>query len=324
MLYAQATIGPRVAIGEDDASQRTAEAAVWLDLLEPSATERALVERIVGQELPVRADLEEVESSSRLYVENGVLFMSTPLLTRLDATVERASAGFVLTKDHLVTLRYGMGPLFDALSAHFAMHAETPCSGMETLVRLLEAMVDRAADALERVGNGLDIMSRDMFAVRDRGRIGNNQASRQRLREISRAGDALSGLRDSMLGLSRIAAFVPESAQNWVTPPLAPRFATLRADLASLADYQARLLDKAQFLLDATLGFINIDQNDTFRILTVVSVVAIPPTLLASIWGMNFEHMPELHWEFAYWAALATIVLSAIVPLAWFRRRGWL
>ena len=144
------------------------------------------------------------------------------------------------------------------------------------------------------------------------------------MKEISRAGDTLSGLRDSLLGLTRIAGYVPEVAKEWMTPALMPHFVTIRADLASLADYQTRLQDKAQFLLDATLGFINIDQNDIFRILTVVSVVGIPPTLIASIYGMNFKDMPELQWSHGYAYGLTVIALSALVPLWLFRRRGWL
>ena len=124
--------------------------------------------------------------------------------------------------------------------------------------------------------------------------------------------------------VDRIVGYVPEAARTWITPDLAQRFSILRADLNSLADYETRLQDKTQFLLDATLGFINIEQNDIFRVLTVVSVVGIPPTLIAGIYGMNFKGMPELEWTYGYWYGLAVIVLSGLLPLLWCRRRGWL
>jgi magnesium transporter len=196
---------------------------------------------------------------------------------------------------------------------------------METMIGLVEGMVDRDADALERVGGLLDGISRQLFTDHEsRTQTESARVSRLRLQEISRAGDILSGLRDSLLGLTRIAAYVPEAGQDLVTPALAPHFTTIRADLASLADYQTRLQDKAQFLLDATLGFINIDQNDIFRILTVVSVLGIPPTLVASIYGMNFKSMPELEWSHGYAYGLTLILLSAVLPLWLFRRKGWL
>jgi magnesium transporter len=326
MLYAQSGDGPRVEIKDGGATQQVLRQAIWVDLMQPTPEERSLAQSIVGQQLPERADLEEIQSSRRLYTENGALFMSMPLLTTLGDRPSRSPIGFVLTKDHLVTLRYEPRSIFDTVSARFAGRDATPCSGMETIVSLLEAMVDRDADALERIGVRLDGVSDEQIAEREesRGRVRLSRTSRVRLQEISRAGDTLSGLRDSLLGLSRIVGYVPEAAPEWVTPTLAPHFATLRADLASLADYQTRLQDKAQFLLDATLGFINIDQNDIFRILTVVSVVGIPPTLIASIYGMNFKDMPELDWPHGYYFALAVIWLSALVPLWLFRKRGWL
>ena len=104
---------------------------------------------------------------------------------------------------------------------------------------------------------------------------------------------------------------------------LKPRLETLRQDVASLNDYDAHLLNKVQLLLDATLGLINIDQNNIIKVLTIVSVVGVPPTLVASMYGMNFEHMPELHWAWGYPYGLALIALSAILPLLWFKWRGW-
>ena len=105
---------------------------------------------------------------------------------------------------------------------------------------------------------------------------------------------------------------------------LLPRLLTVRQDVASLSDYDAQLTNKVQFLLDATLGFINIEQNNGIKILTVVSVVGIPPTLIASMYGMNFKNMPELQWEYGYLYGIVMIVLSGVIPLLWFRKRGWI
>ena len=113
-------------------------------------------------------------------------------------------------------------------------------------------------------------------------------------------------------------------ADSWIPADLKPRFKTLRQDIASLSDYDVQLANKVQFLLDATLGFINIEQSNGIKVLTVVSVVGVPPTLLASIYGMNFKWIPELQWEYGYFYGLAVIVLSGVLPFWWFKRKGWI
>ena len=325
MLYAQSAHGPRVVLGNDADGLQTGREAVWLDLFDATADEAHLAQAIIGHDLPDRGDLEEIESSSRLSTEAGAVFLSMPWLTRHEDMPVRSPFGFVLTERQMLTIRYADSPLIEAVSKRFAQRDAVPASGTDALVALLEILVDRQADALERVGALLDGMSTSLFAghagLRHRA---NSNDLRERLRDISRAGDVVSGLRDTLLGLMRIVGYVPEAARTWITPDLAQRFSILRADLNSLADYETRLQDKTQFLLDATLGFINIEQNDIFRVLTVVSVVGIPPTLIAGIYGMNFKGMPELEWTYGYWYGLAVIVLSGLLPLLWCRRRGWL
>ena len=218
-------------------------------------------------------------------------------------------------------------PVFDLFAGRFAhVSGETPGSSV-AFVGLLEAIVDGLADVLELVGGELDALSRRVFRP-ERGRQRNtaraNAALQAMLRQVGRAGDLLSDIHGSLLGVNRIALYVPEVAEGWMPRELRPRFETLRQDLASLADYDAQLTSKVQFLLDATLGFINIEQNNGIRVLTVVSVVGVPPTLVASIYGMNFQHMPELGWHYGYLYGLALVLLSGVLPLLWFKWRGWL
>jgi len=134
----------------------------------------------------------------------------------------------------------------------------------------------------------------------------------------------LSNIRDSLLGVNRVLGYAAEVADAWIPADLKPRFKTLRQDIASLSDYDVQLANKVQFLLDATLGFINIEQSNGIKVLTVVSVVGVPPTLLASIYGMNFKWIPELQWQYGYFYGLAVIVLSGVVPFWWFKRKGWI
>ena len=204
--------------------------------------------------------------------------------------------------------------------------APAAASSTDAFLGLMEAMVDRAADILELAGAELDTLSATIFHAESRpGRGGRSDATlRAVLRRIGRAGDLVSHLRDSLLGLGRIAAYVADAHLPWMPPGLHGRCASVRADIASLSDHDAQLTNKVQFLLDATLGFLNIEQNNGIKVLTVVSLIGIPPTLIASIYGMNFKNMPELDWTYGYPYALGLIVLSVVGPLALFRWRGWL
>ena len=251
--------------------------AIWLDMVDPSQDERALVERATGLRIPSKNELAEVETSSRAYQEGGTLYLSTPMAYRSDEGVSRvAPLGFVLSKNNLLTVRFTALPVFDQFADRFAAGEGGPACSSGAFVGLLEAIVDRLADVLERVGSTLDHISHRVFRpAYKRGRKAPRKDTELQatLRAIGRAGDTLSNIRDSLLGVSRLAHFSAEAARAWIPAEVMPRFATLRQDLASLNDYDAQLTNKVQFLLDATLGFINIEQNNGIKILTVVSVV---------------------------------------------------
>ena len=138
------------------------------------------------------------------------------------------------------------------------------------------------------------------------------------------AGDLIGKVRETLLGIGRIVQFVTLNASEWFGHDQKARFKTLNADILSLNEYDAHLFNKVQFLLDATVGLIGIEQSNKFTVLTIVSIVGIPPTFIASLYGMNFEHIPELHWAWGYQYALVLMLVSAITPLVWFRWKGWM
>lgn len=123
--------------------------------------------------------------------------------------------------------------------------------------------------------------------------------------------------------MQRIASFADDAGNEWVTPTTRKRLVSVTKDVAPLSDYETRLSDKIQLLLDAILGLINIQQSDLFKILTIVSVVGVPPTILVGIWGMNFKSMPELSWAWGYPVAWLAIIASGMLPLLWFKSAGW-
>jgi magnesium transporter len=296
--------------------------AIWIDLIAPSDDEVERVRAATGLRVPTEAEISEIESSSRLAFDGGAYYVSTPLVSGDgEGNHVLMPVGFVYASRVLITVRFGALHGFDV--AHEQAASRPPASAEEAVLHIFELIVDRAADHLERASAECDDLSRAAFRS-DPGRGKGSAKLGTALRRIGRAADGLSRIRDELLGLGRIGTYVIESKIAGA-PPLDPaRLKALRADIVSLTDYEGHLSGKVQFLLDATLGFINIEQNEIVKTLTIASVVGVPPVLVAGIYGMNFRFMPELTWTFGYPMALALIVASALAPLWWFKRRGWM
>ena len=299
---------------------------IWIDLLDPTDDEKAYVESRAGVRIPTLDALSEIESSSRLIVEGGVIYLSTPVVAQGDtADPFMSAAGFILSPALLVTVRFVELPTFKTVAERIS-HDESLRSATGVFTAHMEALVDRGADVLERLSGELDRISRTVFRgdpSRPRHAVRSNAALRRALGTIGAIGDRASQARDVFLGVGRITPFVLGLRHAWIVPEFEARLDAVSKDIASLNDYEAHLSGKVQFLLDAILGFISIQQNDLFKILTIVSVVGIPPTVVAGIYGMNFKYMPELNWAWGYPYGLAMIVLSAVIPLIWIKWRGW-
>lgn len=299
---------------------------IWIDLIDPSEEERHFVESRAKVRIPSKDALSEIEASSRLIVERGVLYLSTPVVARGDTLDAYLSpAGFILGPSLLITIRYVPLATFDTV-ADQVRSDETLASSIGVFTVLLEAIVDRGADVLERLGAETDRISRSVFRgdTSDRRHpVRSTQVLRRTLSTVGSIGDRVSQARDVLLGVGRIASFTTDLGHEWIPAEFRVRLGAVTKDIVSLNDYEAQLAGKVQFLLDAVLGYITIEQNDLFKVLTIASVVGIPPTVVAGIWGMNFQFMPELHWAWGYPIALVTIALSVILPLAWFKGRGW-
>jgi magnesium transporter len=296
--------------------------AVWIDLKNPSDAEVAEVEAATGLHVPSREEISAIEASSRLRRVRDDLYLSTPLLSAGEAP-RLTPVGFVLSRHRLVTVRFDELGAFQTAAENAEGDDEITSLGVFTCV--FESIIDRAADTLELLAGELDSTSREVFHGTHRNRSRDRQELRQRqvLNKVGRIGERLSQTRDVLLGVGRIVAFVIEVRHPGDDGHIADRLKAVRQDITSLNDYEAQLAGKVQFLLDAVLGFIGISQNDIFKVLTVWSIVGIPPTLMAGIWGMNFKAMPELSWAWGYPMAWAAILLSALIPLAWFKWKGW-
>ena len=301
------------------------ERAVWIDLFEPTAEEEAAVEKL-GIGIPTREEMEEIEISSRLYYENGAAFMTATLPAKVDVEVlpQMAPVTFVLTADRLITVRYHEPQAFRTFPQQAGKTELGDDEAITVLASLLDAIVDRLADILERAGRDIDRISQEIFQHQG------TAAARSRdyhriLRHVGRAGDLTSNVRDSLVTLERMFGFLGRhTMQVKAGREVRQAVRALARDATSLTDHASYLSQKTTFLLDATLGLVNIEQNATIKIFSVAAVVFLPPTLIASIYGMNFRFMPELSFPFGYPFALLLMVASAVLPYLYFKRRGWL
>lgn len=294
---------------------------VWIDMLEPTPDEASSIERLLGIDVPTRDEMKKIEESSRLYAEDGALFMTMPIVNKAATEPESASVTFILTAAALLTLRYVDPQPFGRFAKRILRQPELAASPEQALIGLLEQVVERLDDILEEATADIDTISADIFrspAASLRG----STALHEILKRVGRAGDLASKARGSVLGLSRLLLFF--RTQPRCSADGKGRLETLTQDVHSLADHDSFLTDKVSFLQDATLGMINIEQSNIIKLFTVAAVAFMPPTLIASIYGMNFRHMPELDWTLGYPLTLLLMVLSATLPFLYFRRKGWL
>ncbi|OAP41578.1 magnesium transporter [Sinorhizobium glycinis] len=298
---------------------------VWIDLVEPTRAEELMMEGLLGLSIPTRDDLKGIEPSSRLYVEEDAVFMTASLVYRSETQIPGLTdAGFILSGGRLVTVRYAEPRAFGLFKAGMHRIPGGCRNGMVILTRLLETITDRTSEILEHAVDKIDDLSIEVFGERAAGRRRPPQLLEARLRDVAGFHRLVAKTRDSLASLSRLLTFVytlPEVQEDKDSRELCR---SISRDIQSLSEHAAFISGNITFLLDASLGLINVEQNAIIKIFSIASVVLLPPTLVASIYGMNFRVMPELEWQFGYPWALAAMVLSAVIPFLFFRWKGWL
>jgi len=308
--------------------------AVWIDLVEPTSAEEKAVEAAFKIDIPTRGELAEIEASSRLYQEDGAAFMTANLIRRGDDdSPESSPVTFIIKGNQLITIRYHHPQAFPVYIRQAMKPQNTAMTGWGILISLLEAVVDRAADHLERVGAIVDETSKKVFDTsfvqrkRDKKRKKPKNLE-ELLAKVGEEGDFNSKMRESLVSIGRLVAFMQvltdQARETKEMRENKARVKILQRDIQSLADHASFLSGKISFLLDAVLGMISIEQNGIIKIFSVAAVAFLPPTLVASIYGMNFAVMPEIKWQYGYPMAIAIMVLSAVIPFIYFRRKGWL
>jgi magnesium transporter len=301
------------------------DSAVWVDLVNPTAAEDKAVERLAGIAVPTREDMQEIEISSRLYIENGARYMTATLMCHSDTEMPKTTpVTFILAGHRLVTVRYDQPKPFALVETKLARSCASGITGEMVLMELLDAVIDRCADILERIGADVDRVSHDIFEPGSE-RPGNARRYAQILIAIGREGDLTSKVRESLVSIGRLVTFLSAAIEGvkW-SKDMREQLKTQQRDVASLTDHASYLASKITFVLDALLGVVNLEQNNIIKLFSVMAVVLMPPTLIASIYGMNFKGMPELEWTHGYPLALIAMLAAAVVPYLIFKWKKWL
>jgi magnesium transporter len=301
------------------------QAAVWIDLFNPTPEETRAVESALSLQLPTRREAQEIEVSSRLYVEDRTVFMTATVIVGADTPrPETTPVTFVFQPKKLVTLRFAQPTPFTTFATKFPRTPAAFPTAQRVLVGIVDEIVDRIADILEAIGIDLNAISGVVFtqqpAVVRKPAVDYTAV----LTRIGHNGELAANARESLVSLGRVAAYFGEALPSLGEEPLDEHWRTAGKDVTALTDHATFLSNKVNFFLDATLGLVNIEQNTIIKMFSVLAVIFLPPTLIASIYGMNFEHLPELHWRLGYAFSLALMLLSAVLPYAFFKRKGWL
>jgi magnesium transporter len=308
-------ISPNIGASLTDAS--------WIDLIDPTPAETAAFEKAFGLQVPTKEELSEIETTSRLRVEHGALYMTAPLILATgDEPWIAAPTGFVLSKTILLTVRFVQSTIFDSVGKELNGERLEPAL---VYVRVLEELVDHVADLLEASSQALDDASHVIFR-RDNLRRLSRETSllRQLLVRTGRTSERMARINYTLVCLDRMAKFTIERGREWVANDQISRLQSVSADIASLEQYAEGLVNRIQLLQDAATGIINVAQNEVMKILTIASVAGIPPVVIAGIYGMNFKNMPELNWVWGYPFALILIALTTLLPLIWFKWKDWI
>ena len=307
--------------------ERIPDEATWIDLEEPTKEEEKLVERCIEVNVPTQAEMSEIEPSSRLYEKNGALYMTVSALRGVDEHLPTTTPiGFVLAGNRLVTIRYATPLPVRTFENHARRDPELVRDGPTAMVRLLDAIIDRLADEIEQVSGGMEALSQEIFQEQqDERRIPAAKLTAL-LTRIGRTQTLLAKIRYSAVSSLRMLNFLSGSnlVHDETQKELRHHVSSLTADVTSLSEHASFLSDNLQFLLDASLGLISIEQNAAMKLFSWAAVVFLPPTLIAGIFGMNFHYMPELSWRYGYPLSLAVMLASAIGPYLYFKKRGWI
>lgn len=299
--------------------------SIWIDLLNPTNDEEKLIETMLELDIPTKKEMREIEFSSRLYKENEALFMTVTMIAKSETSAPKSDAvTLILAHNKLITIRYIEPQAFALFISRLNKLAFKNHQATQLFIELLETSIDRLADVLEDVSHHLDDYSSRIFRPKKIERQQKKPDYKQHFQHIGANGELGAKIQESLVTFNRLIMFYQQASHEKLDTESIERLTTLIKDIRSLRDYAGFLSSKVNFLLDATLGMVNIEQNNVIKIFSIAAVILLPPTLVASIYGMNFQFMPELSWRWGYPFSVFLMVFSAWLPYKYFKRKGWL
>jgi magnesium transporter len=299
--------------------------ALWIDLLSPTREDEKLIETLLKIYIPSKTEMQEIEWSSRLYKENHTLFMTVTMIAKSDSTKPQSDAvTFILMQNRLITIRYIEPQAFRLFTSRLPKLDHKDYHPDKILIGLLESTTDRLADILENLVRKFDDISQSIFHTTDHKLALKGVNYKNTLQNIGINSDLGTKIRESLLSFNRLVVFLGRNSTSKLDLDSQNRLDIIIKDIKSLSDHANFLSTKANFLLDATLGMINIEQNTIIKAFSIAAVIFLPPMLIASIYGMNFRHMPELFWHLGYPFAITFMTLSAWIPYLYFKKHNWL
>jgi len=308
-----------------DPSEAIPQGAIWIDLIEPTTEEDRKVQEFVGAPVPTKADPDYTEPPEAHYSENGVRYLHALFISEPEDTPDVTGVTFVIAPTTLVTVRYDPVETFDLFSQKLCKAPGQALFPDAVAVGLINTALNRSARALSRAGESLDRIASAVFRAKGVDQSQRNRIYSDTLWDLGREDEKISNLRESMVSVERLLLFLmSEGRPEHEAKPVREVTKTALRDLQSLEEDASFKAQKVQFLLDATLGLINLAQNDIIKLFSVLAVIFMPPTVIASIYGMNFKKMPELEWHFGYPLAIVVMVCAAIGPYLFFRWKKWL
>jgi magnesium transporter len=298
----------------EDHQTRLAD-ALWVDLVDPSSEERERVAVLYGSKLPDADEVDEIEASARFYLDEHGLHIHSLFLHEVDGHPHNTSVAFTLSAQRLFSLREREIPVFRLLRLRARRIRDVAIDPASIYIALQEIKVEALADVLEEVHQGLEEVSRMVLETKDR-RLD------EAIDELTRHEDINGKVRLCLMDTQRDLTFL--SRYGNLSNDHKKHVQELLRDISSLLPHNDFLFQKVTFLMSAAQGFIGMEQNQIIKIFSIAAVVFLPPTLVASIYGMNFHIMPELNWTLGYPLAIVLMIAAGITPYWYFKRQGWL
>lgn len=291
--------------------------ALWIDLVDPSEEEKLFIKKQLNQNLSTNPKLENIETSARFFEdENGLHIYSFFLYENIEDHAGNATVAFTIKDDKLYTLRERDFPAFRLYRMRTRNQLLINGNAYELLLDLFETKIEQLADEIENIYSNLENLSRIIMKGKQSNEFNQSLAILAEIEDIS------AKIRLCLMDTQRALNFLIRRARLPVNQSQQAK--EIVRDIESLLHHNESLFQKVNFLMQAAMGFINIEQNRIIKIFSVVSVVFLPPTLVASSYGMNFAFMPELKWSFGYPAAIVLMILVGLAPYAYFKHKNWL